>query len=262
MMGAVDKRAYSATCNQAPLVTLVSASGGTGKSTLALLAGHLVARQSIRTAILEGDLQFGDMGYWLGLDVALSNLAQGTACNPVPISAKLDLFKAPVLPEVAEEVADAVVELMDHVRNRYDLVIADTGQYWSGLTGALLVSSDLVIILMDHRRSSVYGAIKAGELCQRIGIPTARIAYVLNRSSNLPRSEFEHARVSLDADELFALADGKGGVGALVEAGRIEELVEGEAAPIPDIQRMLSCLLPRIGIEFAPTPQKRRRLFS
>ena len=165
MMGTVDKRAYSATCNQAPLVTLVSASGGTGKSTLALLAGHLVARQSIRTAILEGDLQFGDMGYWLGLDVALSNLAQGTACNPVPISAKLDLFKAPVLPEVAEEVADAVVELMDHVRNRYDLVIADTGQYWSGLTGALLVSSDLVIILMDHRRSSVYGAIKAGELC-------------------------------------------------------------------------------------------------
>ena len=78
----------------------------------------------------------------------------------------------------------------------------------------------------------------------------------------MPRSEFEHARVSLDADELFALADGKGGVGALVEAGRIEELVEGEAAPIPDIQRMLSCLLPRIGIEFAPTPQKRRRLFS
>ena len=62
MMGTVDKRAYSATCNQAPLVTLVSASGGTGKRTLALLAGHLGARQSRRPAILAGDRQLGARG--------------------------------------------------------------------------------------------------------------------------------------------------------------------------------------------------------
>ena len=98
-----SQTAYSAqNVRRAPLVTLVSASGGVGKSTIALIIAHVTAARGIKTALVEGDLQFGDMGFWLGLDVKLSSLAQGTSCIPVPISARIDLFKAPVLPEVAE----------------------------------------------------------------------------------------------------------------------------------------------------------------
>ena len=166
---------------RAPLITLISASGGVGKSTIALIIGHLAAARGIKTAIVEGDLQFGDMGFWLGLDVKLSSLAQGEGCIPVPISAQLDLFKAPALPEVAEEISDAVARVVENARANYDLIIADTGQFWSGLTGELLCNSELVLLVMDQRRASAYGAIKALELCQRLGIPLARIAHVFNR---------------------------------------------------------------------------------
>lgn len=263
-MDAQTQGGYSAQgLRRAPLVTLVSASGGVGKSTLALIIAHLTAARGIKTALVEGDLQFGDMGFWLGLDVQLSSLAQGEGCIPVPISAQLDLFKAPVLPELAEEVSDAVARLTEGMRTSYDIVIADTGQFWSGLTGELLCNSDLVLLVIDQRRASAYGAIKALELCQRLGIPAARIACVLNRASGITRSEVERIEDSLGCDDLFRLADGRASVEALVGSGRIEELVEEGGAPVPDVERLLARLLPRIGVEFAASERKKaRRFFS
>lgn len=248
--------------SEGALVTLVSASGGTGKSTLALLLGHVAAWRKVKCAILEGDLQFGDMGFWLGLDVSLSDLSQGTDCIGVPISNGLDLFKAPVLPEVAEETGDEVAKLLPMVLSRYDLVIADTGQFWSGLTAELVCSSDLVVLMMDRRRSSVYGAIKAMDLCQRLGIPLARIACVMNKATGIPKTELEHIRSSLDADELFKVSDGKAAVETLIETGRIEEMLETQASPVPDVEAFLARTLPRVGIEFSATGKKKaRRLF-
>ena len=243
------------------MIALVSASGGVGKSTLALFIGHVCARQGIKTAVLEGDLQFGDMGYWLGLDVGLSNLAQGQSCIPIPISNNLNLYKAPVLPEVAEDIADDVIRLVSEARLNCDLLVADTGQFWSGLTAELVCSASLVMLIADTRGASIYGAIKAIELCGRLGIPQARIACVLNRASGLPKSEIERIRDALGCDEIFRIADGKTAIETLVSTGRIEELVEEAADPILDTEQMLASLLPRIGIEFTPTTHKRRRRF-
>ncbi len=164
----------------------------------------MTAARGIKTALVEGDLQFGDMGFWLGLDVKLSSLAQGTSCIPVPISARLDLFKAPVLPEVAEEISEAVARLANDIRDNYDIVIADTGQFWSGLTGELLCNSSLVLIVMDQRRASTYGAIKALELCQRLGIPMARIAFVLNRASGMSIARSSVSKTRSVARSCFA----------------------------------------------------------
>lgn len=249
--------------HRAPLITLVSASGGVGKSTLALLLAHLAASEGIETALVEGDLQFGDMGFWLGLDIGSSSLASGASCEPVAISNHLDLYKAPVLPELAEEVSESVAWLVGHVQTKRQLVVADTGQFWSGLTGELLCTSDLVVLMMDQRKSSVFGAIKALELCRRLNVPDARIIRVANRMGSTPRSEIERMRALLDCDELHMIADGKGAVESLVGTGRIEELVESDRAPVPDVSILLSAMLRRVGLEFSQHPRKKaRRLFS
>lgn len=99
------------------------------------------------------------------------------------------------------------------------------------------------------------------ELCQRLGIPLARIAHVFNRASGIPRSEIERIEDSLGCDELFRLADGKALVEALVGMRRIEELIEDAAAPVPDVEQLLARLLPRIGVEFSPTERRKTRRF-
>ena len=48
------------------LLTVVSGSGGAGKSTVATLTALLGARRGLRTALLDADLQFGDLAALMG----------------------------------------------------------------------------------------------------------------------------------------------------------------------------------------------------
>ncbi len=246
----------------APLVTLVSASGGCGKSSLALIMAHATAHAGVNTALLEGDLQFGDMGFWLGLPNEAPNLKLGQYCDPINISNHLNLYKAPVLPELAEEISDEVAQLIPKIRQEHRLVIADTGQFWSGLTGDLLCSSSLVMLLMDKRESSIFSAIKALELCRRLGIPAARIICVANRFAPKAKSELIRIRAALDVEEVFCIQDGKASVESLVGTGRIDEFVESGTPPTCDVETLLEDVLPRIGLHYQkPDHKKTRRLF-
>ena len=254
---------FSSSYERAPLVTIISASGGVGKSSISLIAGHITARAGLRTAIVEGDLQFGDMGFWLGISTSSSSLSLTRDCEPIPVFNKLDLFKAPALPEIAEDIADGVAELVEEIRRSYDLIIADTGQFWSGLTGSLLCSSNLIILVMDQREASVYGAIKAYELCGRLGIPSARIACVANRRSQKSKGDAARIQKALGTEELFCLQDGKANVESLIGMGRVDEFVEASMPPTDDIERFLCSALPKIGLPFEKQERKRaRRIFS
>lgn len=163
-------RGYTSDMRTAPLMTVVSASGGAGKSTISLLCACLAARAGVKTTLLEGDLQFGDYGVWLGLDEELPDLSLGAECPPLALADCLDLLKAPCFPEAAEQAGDEVVACLPSIRSTPDLVVADTGQFWNGLTAGLVCSSDLVLLVMDARRASVYGALKALELLGRVGV--------------------------------------------------------------------------------------------
>lgn len=246
----------------APLVTLISASGGCGKSTASLIMAHATAHAGIDTALVEGDLQFGDMGFWLGLPSEAPSLAQTASCEPINISNQLYLYKAPALPEIAEEISDEVAELVGSIRTCHRLVFADTGQFWSGLTGSLLCTSSLIMLFMDKRESSIFGAIKALELCRKLGIPSARIVCVANKFSGKAKSELVRMRMALGVDEVFCLQDGKAAVESMVGTGRIDEFVESGVTPTSDIEALLADVLPRVGLQYQKPEHKRsRRLF-
>lgn len=257
------ERGFETSYETAPLITVISASGGVGKSVISLIMGHITARAGLRTALVEGDLQFGDMGFWLGIGTNTPSLALAQDCEPIPIFNRLDLFKAPALPEIAEDIADGVAELVGTIRGSYDLIIADTGQFWSGLTGSLLCSSSLIILVMDQREASVYGAIKACELCGRLGIPSARIACVANRRSGKSRGDIARIQKALGVGEIFCLQDGRASVESLVGMGRVDEFVEASMPPTEDIEQLLCSTLPKIGIQFEKQRRKKaRRVFS
>lgn len=243
----------------APLLTFVSASGGAGKSTLALSCAWLAASSGISTALVEADLQFGDMGYWLGLDAELPSLAAGQGCDPIHLAPNLCLYKAPPLPEVAEEVSDDVAGLVTGIRRAYSLVIADTGQFWSGLTADLVLQSSLVFNVMDARPASIMGALRVRELCSRIGVPTSRCVDVYNRYSGKARLSDKEAAAALSSQGLHTVADGRSIVDMLVCSGGIEELLTSGNVFVRDADRLLCALLPRVGLAYAATKASAKR---
>ena len=257
----VDSR-QTGLAGKAPLVTVVSASGGVGKSALCLMASHLCARKGINTALVEADLQFGDIGFWLGLDGSVSSLAQGTKAVPLKLKENLSYYKAPTFPEIAESIADEVAMLVSHIRSEYDLVIADTGAFWSGLTADLLVNSSANVLMVDQRPSSVAGAVRAIELCQRIGIPNARRTCVCNRWSQRGRLDLSDVASALTTADPYCVPDGKRIVDELLCAGDVEELVEMENAFAHGVDGLLTRLLPRIGCAYEGVFEQRRRRWT
>lgn len=247
----------------APLMTFVSASGGVGKSTLALFAGWLSARAGIQTTILEADLQFGDMGFWLGLDDELPDLGLGANASPINLREGLSLYKAPCLPEVAEEVTEDVVRLIPRIRSKAELVIADTGQFWSGLTADLVCNSDLVLIVVDPRPASIVGAVKARELLGRLGIPSSRCVCVYNRWNSRVHLSTQDVSRGTGVQLVKPVPDGRDEVGVLLTAGDVDELIGSGNAAARGVDALLSDVLPRLGKAYAGTgARKKARRFG
>ena len=233
-----------------PLITFVSASGGVGKSTLALLMAYLCAQSGLKTVLMEGDLQFGDLNFWLGLDDSLSNLADKHP-DPIHITQNLNVYKAPTFPELAEDKSDAIVEMREDLCSGYDIALVDTGGFWSGFTADMLLASDLFCMVIDNRSSSIAGAIKASELCSRLGIPLMRMAVLYNRYFSRAVVNAREVKKALDVQEVFCVPDGRSTVEDMVGSGNVEELLLSDNAIVCAVQDIAKTLISRVGIELS-----------
>lgn len=253
----------AAALKRAPLIAVVGGSGGVGRSTVAVLSAALCAAQGMDVALVEGDLQFGDLGFWFGLDESLPNLGDPRGCVPVECPPGFSLYKAPTFPEVAEEVEDQLAQELERMRAGRDLLIADTGGMWSGYTASLLMQCDLYFMLVDQRPSSVASALKACELCHRLKVPRTRMVVVYNRwSSKVALSAREVGR-ALDATHVCCLQDGgREPLDELIRCGGMEELLQGDNPAITGARELLRQALPRVGCSFEGADTRRRGLFK
>src|SRR5215470_18410842 len=141
------------------IVTVFSAKGGCGKTTLALNLGVALAKQAAsRVCVVDLDLSFGDVGISLQLS-PLRTIADGlpmvghldmagTASLLTAYQPGLAMLLAPVTPGDAEKVPPRLVgELLGVLRNMFDYVVVDTPAAFSEhVLTAIDVSSQLVLI--------------------------------------------------------------------------------------------------------------------
>ena len=259
---AVPQAAQSTASKLAPLIAVVGGSGGTGRSTLALLMACLAAQQDVDTVLLDGDLQFGDLGFWLGVDDDAPSLADPATCKPVSCPQGFDLYRAPVFPEVAEKVSDELALNLNRIREGRGLVIADTGGYWSGFTASLLLQCDVFVMMTDSRPASVAAAIKASELCARLGVPSTRMVGVCNRWSSrcaLSTHDIAHA---LCVDKAYCIPDGREVVEELLRCGDFDELAQSGNPVVAATSMLLKAVLPRVGIACDLEEFRKKGLFK
>lgn len=250
-----------AATGQAPLVSIVGGSGGVGRSTIALLMATLAASQGIDTVLLEGDLQFGDMSFWLGIADDAPSLVSAQKSVPVRSDLGFDLYRAPLFPEAADELGDSLIGALDVMRRGRGLVIADTGSYWSGFVASLLLHSDLYLMLADQRPSSVAAAVKASELCARLGAPSTRMVPVYNRwNSKNKVSAKEYVR-ALGAVQVHCIADGREQIDEAFCSGDVKGLLEEQGSVVDDVRDLLESILPRVGYSCETSEGKRKGFF-
>ena len=211
------------------VVSVVAASGGVGKSTVSSMLAVLAQSCGLRTLLMDADLQFGDVHDLVGqrqpirIDEVIEN--QALLQQLVPQQDMPALLAAPVRAEVSEVVAPHIGEIIEVVRNSFDVVVCNTGSFWGDVQAQLLEASDKTLFLIDQRPSSLRSCIHALELCSRMGIATHPFHYAINCFSKTGLISSVDASCALRGAHVDEIAFGGQEVDDIVGAGYPLELL-------------------------------------
>ena len=232
------------------LLPVVSGSGGAGKSAVALLAAHAVQGLGLRTLLLDFDLQFGDMAQLMGVKKPLridevlarpERLAQLACEGKVPA-----LLAAPEHVDAAEAVVAQAPALLDAVRERFDVIVANTGGAWAEQHAVLLERSSKALFLVDQRAASVHAAQRALDLCARCGIAVNPFLFTLNGcGKGAPLSSMD-VSCALKGVHVHELPDGGADVEELLAAGLVGDLVDSRNDLFEGIEELMAEILPGV----------------
>lgn len=174
------------------LIVVFAPKGGVGKTTIAFNLGVAASGLGLRTALVDGAIQFGDLRGLLRaprdapsmLDlptdrISESDLAEVLWRGP----AEVDILLAPPRIEMAEMVLVRDVEkTLSLMRRLYDLVIVDTGVGLDELTLALLDQADTILEIVTYDATTIRNTIAMAETFQKIGYPASKVQYLVNRA--------------------------------------------------------------------------------
>lgn len=197
------------------VVTVFSTKGGVGKTVLATNLGTALAKcLNLKTALVDLDLQFGDVGIMMGLkpdrtiaDVAASierldsDLLRGHMTHH---DSGLDVLLAPVRPEDAENVTTGRIgRILALLRDMYDVVVIDTAATLDEVVLTALDRSDAVYAMTMMDVASIKNMRISVQKLAQLGYASELVHVVLNRADSkvwLEPQEVERAVGS----EIFA----------------------------------------------------------
>ena len=174
-------------------VVFYGGKGGVGTSVLATnLACVLAQETGARVALVDFDLQFGDVGVLLNLPQtqSISDLVDaidivdqdfiGDVMSTGPAGVRV--LPAATSPELADLVtAEHVQKILGLLRTMFDFVVVDTSSHLGDITLAALDTASSVILVTAPSITSVKNAKLALRLMESISIPSSAITLVLNR---------------------------------------------------------------------------------
>ena len=209
---------------------VVSASGGTGKSTVASLSALLSARHGYRTVLIDGDLQFGDTAAMFGIEEGLT--IDRVVAHPqlledaIPTPGLPVVVAAPDRIEQSELYLQQVPGLIDRARDTFDVVVVNTGSFWTESHVQMMEASSNTLFLMDQRPTSVKAVRKALELCARCGVAAHPFLFAVNRCSRKSLLSSIDISCALGGVAVAEFKDGGQVVGELTSSGMAEKLVD------------------------------------
>ncbi|HEV2952679.1 MAG TPA: AAA family ATPase [Candidatus Dormibacteraeota bacterium] len=194
----VDSRAGESAIvpgHPATLTVVLGAKGGVGKTTTAIaLANSFDVLASGRVALVDLDLQFGDVATMLGLSplrsisdicdlVADQGEIAATAVETMMAEYHgIGVVCAPSTPDQAIRITGAQVSaLLAAIRPHFDHIVVDGSTHLSETLMRAIDMADQILLVTDLAPGSVQGAGICEAILTRCDVPAERIGLVLNR---------------------------------------------------------------------------------
>jgi pilus assembly protein CpaE len=177
----------------AKIIAVMGSKGGCGASTVAVnLAVALRDESKARVALVDANLEFGDVGVLLNLPTSrtIAELVSGKADIDEEVldgtmaahSSAIKVLLAPPRPELAElvkvEHLKRILELLDKT---YDFIIIDLWKSFQETTLFFLDHADIILLIATPDIPSIKNSKLFFELTDQLGYPPEKTLFVLNK---------------------------------------------------------------------------------
>ncbi len=179
------------------VVAVYSPKGGVGRTTIAVNTAVAAAVDGGKKVVLmDGSLQFGDVGVLLNLNPKNKSIADlvpelenGEADSietfVINHSSGIRVLLAPPSPEMAELVSPAGVKrAIEALRMSHELVIVDCSSSFNDTTLAILDSADLILTILSLEITSIKNMRLFLEVAEQLGYGSEKVRLVLNRADS------------------------------------------------------------------------------
>ncbi len=141
------------------VITVFGSKGGIGKSTIAANLAVSLARKNKRVALIDLDLQFGDINLFFDIDPkdTIADLVQEKQAYDIEMiksymhlhSSTVSVLCAPQSPEMAEAIqAKSIEKIIDTVRPFFDFVVIDSPPYFNDISIVAIETADVVLTVV------------------------------------------------------------------------------------------------------------------
>jgi len=173
------------------MTTVFSSKGGCGTS---FIATNLAASTTVRTVLVDLNLEVGDLPLFLGLKPkhSIADMvarhgrldAHLISAFVTPYSTNLDLLAAPKELDPIDKIEqEHVLEVLQRLRECYDWVVLDPRHTFDPITLTALDQSDEVVLVLTLDIPAIRSAQRALQIFDRVGCPRKKVRVVVNRWS-------------------------------------------------------------------------------
>jgi len=173
------------------MIAVFSSKGGCGTS---FIATNLAVATNARTALVDLNLQAGDLPLFLGIDpkYSFADMAENRArlddslinSFVAPYSSSLSLLAAPKEADSADEIEpEHVFDVLQRMRESFEYIVLDPQHTFDSITLAALDLSDEIVLVLTLDIPAIRSTQRALEIFDRLGYPRKKIRIVVNRWS-------------------------------------------------------------------------------
>jgi len=200
---------------QGKILSVYSAKGGVGCTTLATNLALGLHTGETPVVMVDTNLQFGDVSVFLNLQVKNSIVDLASRAEEldrdyveeilIAHQTGMRVLAAPPRPEMADEVhADQVRRLLQFLKSHYAYVVVDTHSTMDDVTLAVLESSDLILAVATPDIPAIKDSRLLFDLLGVLEIPKDRVFFVMNkmdrRTGITPEAVAENLRRPVDGE--------------------------------------------------------------
>ena len=177
------------------VLSVFAPKGGVGKTTIAFNLAVALGMLELRTVLIDGSLQFGDLRSLLKvpadapsiLDLPTDRIAESDLSDVLwRDPSGIDILLAPPRIEMAEMLNPRDVDkVLSLLRRVYAAIVIDMTSHLNDINLAFLDASDAIVEIVTYDSTTIHNTVAIADTFRSIGYPASKVRYLVNRSDSL-----------------------------------------------------------------------------